>query len=150
MSSHSPLRRTSVRSAVEHLERLLLEGDGVAVDLLRVEHRAQRGAPGGVPHPAGEVADDQHHVVARVLELAQLLEHHRVSEVDVRRRGVDAQLHPQRPAFRGGALELSLQLAPGQRIDGVSLQEFRGFDWDLSRFFARRPMLDSRLRSGWP
>ena len=112
---------------VEHLERLLLEGDGVAVDLLGVEHGAQCRAPGGVPHPAGEVADDQHHVVAGVLELTQFLEHHGVSEVNIRRGGVDPQLHPQRAPLRPGTLELSLQLALRERIDSVSLQEFRGF-----------------------
>ncbi len=37
MSSHSLLRRTSIRSRVEHLERLLLEGPRVGVDLARGE-----------------------------------------------------------------------------------------------------------------
>ena len=150
MSSHSPLRRTSVRSGSSTLKACSWKVSGVAVDLLGVEHRPQRRAPGRVPHPAGEVADDQHHVVAGVLELAQLLQHDRVSEVDVGRGRVDPELHPQRPPLRAGALELSLQLA----LRAANRRRFAPgiprFCWDLSWFFARRPMLDSRLRSGWP
>ena len=37
--------------AVQHLEGLLLKGERVAVDLLGVQHGAQRGAPRRVPHP---------------------------------------------------------------------------------------------------
>ena len=48
--------------------------------------------------------------MAQVLELAQLLKDHGVAEVDVGRRGIDAELHPQRPALG----ELALEGAGGQ------------------------------------
>ncbi len=53
--------------------------------------------------------------MARVLKGAQLVEHHHVAEVDVGRRGVDPQLHPQRPL----GLELLREPALGQRVDGA-------------------------------
>ena len=48
--------------------------------------------------------------MAHVLELAQLAQDDRVAEVDVGRGGVDAELHPQRPALA----ELPLEGALGQ------------------------------------
>ena len=72
--------------------------------------------PLGIAHARGVVADDQHHRVAEVLELAQLLEHDREPEVDVRRGGVDAQLHAQRTA----QFELVFEPSVGQAIDGVT------------------------------
>jgi hypothetical protein len=54
--------------------------------------------------------------VPGVLELAQLAEHDRVTEMDVGRRRVDAELDPQRPPL----LELALELALRQDVDGVA------------------------------
>ncbi len=66
-----------------------------------------------------------------LLELAQLLEHDRVAEVDVGRGRVDAELDPQRPA--GG--ELLLEPPRRQHVDRVARQVRHG------------AMLDCRLRS---
>ena len=99
MSSHSLLRRTSVRLGVEHLEGLALEGLGVGVDLLAREHRAGSPSARRVAHARGVVADDQDDRVAEVLELAQLAQDDGVAEVDVGRRRVDAELDAQRPAL---------------------------------------------------
>ena len=84
-----------------------------------VEHRARAERAGGVAHAGGEVADDQDHEVAGVLELAQLLQHDHVAEVDVGRGRVDAELHPQRPAPRAARRS---EGALGQRIDRVALE----------------------------
>jgi hypothetical protein len=46
--------------------------------------------------------------VAEVLELAQLLEHDRVAEVDVGGGRVEAELRPQRPAFGQALLQRAL------------------------------------------
>ena len=100
---------------VEHLERLLLERLRVRVDLGRREDGPRRGAPARVAHPRRVVADDQHHDVAEILELAELLEDDREAEVDVGRGGVDAQLDAERPA----ELQLPLEPPVGQAIDGV-------------------------------
>ena len=54
--------------------------------------------------------------MAEVLELAQLLEHDRVAEVDVGGGRVEAELRPQRPAL-GQAL---LQRAAGEAIHRIA------------------------------
>ena len=54
--------------------------------------------------------------MARVLELAELLQDDGVAEVDVGRRGVQTQLHAQRTAQR----QLARELARGQAVDRVS------------------------------
>src|SRR2546427_865085 len=46
----------------------------------------------------GEVADQEDHLVAQVLQLAHLVEHHGVAQMDVGRRRVQAQLDAQRHA----------------------------------------------------
>ena len=99
MSSHSLLRRTSRRSGSASRIRSACSWKVAAFASISSlgEHRAQRRAPGRVAHARRVVADDQHDPVAGVLELAQLAQHDRVAEVDVRRRRVDAELHAQRP-----------------------------------------------------
>ena len=57
--------------------------------------------------------------MAEVLELAELLQDHRVAEVDVGRGGVQAELHAQRTALR----ELALQLTGREAVDGVAREE---------------------------
>ena len=119
MSSHSPLRLHLGALRVEHPVGLLLVGLGVAVDLGGIHLRAGGRAPARISHARGVVAHDQDHGVAEVLELAQLAQHHGVTQVDVGRRRVHAQLHAQRTALR----ELPLELPLRQRIDGVSGEE---------------------------
>ena len=55
-----------------------------------------RGAPARVSDQGREVTDDEHGLVPEVLELSELRERDGVAEVDVRRRRVHAELHPQR------------------------------------------------------
>ena len=121
MSSHSLLRLHLGALAVEHLERLVLVGLRVRVDLFGGQHRPRRVAPARVADPGGEVADDQHHPVARLLELSQLGEHHHVAQVDVGRRArIDAELHAKRLALG----ELLLELPLGQGLLGPARQGF--------------------------
>ena len=123
---------------VEHRERLA-PGRSRALRSISsgVEHRPRRGAAARVPHARRVVADDQHHRVADVLELAQLAEHHHVAEVDVGRGRVDPELHPQRPALA----ELALELPLGKGVDDVPEQErHRACDSVMG------PMLESRAR----
>jgi hypothetical protein len=63
--------------------------------------------PDGSPIRRGEVADQEDHLVAQVLQLAHLVQHHRVADVDVGRRGVQPQLDAQRLAGGFGARQLS-------------------------------------------
>ena len=119
MSSHSPLRRTSVRSGSSTVNACCWKVSALRVDLLAGELRPRRRAPARVAHARGVVADDQHDGVAAVLELAQLAQDHGVAEVDVGRGRVDPELHPQRPALA----QLALERALGQGVDGVAGEE---------------------------
>src|SRR5581483_2836854 len=94
---------------VEHAERLVREALRVRVELLVREHRALRRAAGRVADACRVVAHDQDDRVAGVLPRAQLVEHEREAEVDVRRGGIDAELDAQRPAERELSLELALR-----------------------------------------
>src|SRR5205814_4432352 len=79
-------------------------------------------------------ADDQHDRVPRLLELREPIEDEREAEMDVRRGWVDPELDAQWAA----GLQLALELALGQDIDGVPRQ----VRWQRGR--------DSRSRSARP
>ena len=59
-----------------------------------------------------EVADQEDHLVAKILQLAHLVQHHGVAEVDIRRGRIESELDPQRPAARelGGEFGLHQHL----------------------------------------
>ena len=83
---------------VQHQRGLLVIGLGVGLDLLARQRRAGVVAARGVANHRGEIADQEDHLVAEVLQLAHLVQHHGVADVDVRRRRVQAQLDAQRHA----------------------------------------------------
>ena len=58
--------------------------------------------------------------MAEVLELAQLLQHDGVAEVDVGRRRVEAELGPQLAALALGGLQAARQSPGRQRLGGVA------------------------------
>src|SRR5439155_818634 len=84
--------------AVEDLEDLLGKGARVRLDLGPGEDRPGGRTPARVANQGREVADDQHRLVPEVLKLAQLLERHRVPEMNVRGGRIHPELHAQRPA----------------------------------------------------
>ena len=49
----------------------------------------------GIADHPGEVPDQELHLVAQLLEVAQLVDHHGVAEVQVGRRRIEAQLDTQ-------------------------------------------------------
>src|SRR3546814_7107899 len=59
-----------------------------------------------VANHSGEIADQEDHLVAEVLELPHLVEQHGVADVQVRRGRVEAGLDPQRPARLQPCFEL--------------------------------------------
>ena len=82
---------------VEDLEGLVGVGGGIDEHLVARQRRASGGAAGGVADGGGEVADQEHGLVAEELELAELFQGDGVAEVKVRRGGIDAELDAQRP-----------------------------------------------------
>ena len=116
MSSHSELKRSSSSSGSSRrtLKACSWYVRALRVDLLAREQRPGRRAAARVADPRGEVADDEDHLVAEVLELAQLLQDDGVAEVDVGRRRVEAELHAQLAALARGLLELALETPSGR------------------------------------
>ena len=70
-----------------------------------------------------EVADDEDRRVARVLELPELAQDHRVAEREVGAAGVDAELHPERAAraasFSSSPPSGTISTAPLRSVDQV-------------------------------
>ena len=110
---------------------------------LQVAARPQGRPPRRVPHPGGEVPDDQDHPVAFLLELPQLAERHRVPEVDVRGGRVDPELHPHPPSLLARLREALLQASLGQALHGRPSKPRRLID-DVRWLGHRGPMVDSR------
>ncbi len=61
--------------------------------------------------------------MAEVLELTQLLQDDRVTEVDVRSGGIETQLDAQRTSLLGDGPETLLERPGGKRLSGVAPQE---------------------------
>ena len=68
-------------------------GFGVGVDLFAGEHGAGLVSAGGIADAGGVIADDQHGLVAPVLELADDVQRHGMAERHIRRGGVHAHFH---------------------------------------------------------
>ena len=83
---------------VQNLERLIGVGRGIGQHLRAGQRRARGGAPRGVAHRGGEVADEQHRLMPEQLELAEFFQCHGVAEMDVRGGGIHPELDAQRAA----------------------------------------------------
>ena len=85
---------------VQHHRSLPVIGLGVGLDLLTRERRAGAVAPGRIADQGGKVADQKNHGMAQVLQLAHLVEHHGVPDMNVGCRWIQAKLDAQR--YAGG------------------------------------------------
>ena len=71
-------------------------GFGVGHDLVTGQRLAGHVLPGGVADHSGEIADQEDHLVAQHLELAQFVDQHGVAEVQIRRGRIETGLDHQR------------------------------------------------------
>ena len=69
---------------------------GMRIYLFARERRTRAVTPRGIADERREVPDDQHHCMTEVLELSQLSQRHRVTEVEIGRGGIYAELDAQR------------------------------------------------------
>ena len=99
---------------VQHQASLAVIGLSVDLDLFGRQRWAGAVAARRVANHTGEVADQEDDRVAQILQLAHLVEHHRVTDVDVRRGRIQAQLDAQRRAS---------SLGFGQFFDPVVLRQ---------------------------
>ena len=97
-ASHFELKQTSVASFIEYAVDLLGVGCGVRRNLLRGQRRAHFVAPAWVADHAGKIADHELDRVSLPLKLPQLVDQHRVPEMQVGRRRIETGLDHQRLA----------------------------------------------------
>ena len=76
---------------VEHQRGLLVIGLRVFFDLLGCERRTGAVAARRVANQTGEVADQENDLVPQILQLAHFVEHYRVADMNIWRRGVETQ-----------------------------------------------------------
>ena len=119
---------------VEDAHQLVEVAPGVGDDVLGGLRRAGARPSRRVADLAGEPTDDEDRRVPEVLELAQLAQHHGVTERQVAAGRVDAELDPQRAVLapRG-------QQPLGQPVRGQDLRRAGGED--LVRFLQVRRQL---------
>ena len=141
-ASHLELNATSVFVAVEDQERLVGVRLGVRRDLFRATARAaSRCGRSGRRSATVKSPIEEHDVVAEILQLPQLVELHRVAEMQVRPRRIEAFLDVQRLAAR----ELGPQFAFDQQLVGAAPETRRCDGRCRSPSSARGP-LHARLR----
>src|SRR5690606_15078 len=92
---------------------------GVLQHLLAGQRRTGGALAAGVADHPGEVSDEEDHLMAEVLELAQLINEDGMPEVQVRRGRVEARLDPQWLA----TLELFDQLGFHQEFIRTALDQ---------------------------
>ncbi|ABA51107.1 hypothetical protein BURPS1710b_3413 [Burkholderia pseudomallei 1710b] len=109
--------------AIEHERGLLEVGLRVRFDLLARERRAGRVAARRIADQRREIADQENHRMAEILQLAHLVQHDRVAEVDVGRRRIEAQLDAQRLVRRRAFRELLRELFLDQQLVNTALRD---------------------------
>lgn len=95
-------------------------GLSVNLDLLGRQRRTGRVAAGRIADGCRKVADQENHRVAEILQLTKLIEYNRVTDVNVRCRGIQTELAAQLGASRLGAGQLLLQFAFDQKRVGTA------------------------------
>ena len=107
---------------IEDLEHLILVGAGVVHDLFARQGRARGVLAARITDHAGEIADQELDPMAEFLEMPQLVDQHRVTEMKVGRGRVEARLHAQGAA----ALEAFDQLDLEQERIGATFDQLDG------------------------
>jgi hypothetical protein len=115
---------------VDHLLHLLDVRLKIALDLLARELRPELVAPGGIADHRRRVADDEDDRVPELLDRAQLHERDRVTDVQVGRARIHAELDAEGLAGLEAALDALRELALLDQIDDAALEDGElGFDF---------------------
>jgi hypothetical protein len=123
---------------VEHQRGLLEIGHRVGFDLLAGQRRARGVAARRVANHRGEVADQENHLVPQVLQLAQLVQHHGVAQVQVGRGRVEAQLDAQRLAALFGTRQFLGEFALDQQLVDTAFSNGKCFLDSIAERKSRR------------
>src|SRR5208283_4019839 len=105
---------------VQDLVDLMLVSTGVGLDLLARQPRSGGVLAARIADHPGEIADQEHDLVAEHLKLPHLVDEYRVAEVEIRRGRIEPRLDRQRLTPRELALEVRLEkdlLRPALELD---------------------------------
>jgi len=108
---------------IEDLEHLRAVGLRVLLDLLARQRRASLVLARRVADHAGEIADQELHLVAEVLEMLQLVDHHGVAQVQIG----SSRIEPELDAQRTSAGEFLRELFLDDQLVAAALDEFECF-----------------------
>src|SRR5471032_1917133 len=101
---------------IQHERGLLEIGLRVRLDLLARQRRARGVTPRRVPDQRSEVANQEDHRMAKILQLTHLVQDNRMANMNIRRGRVEAKLDAQGLAARGAASELLCELGFDQQL----------------------------------
>ena len=106
---------------IKDLEDLFFIGCSIPPNLFRRERFARQVLAAGIADHAGKVADEDNRLVAKLLKLAQLVDEHRVAQMQVRSRRVESRLDPQwPPLFKRSASSVSSKISSAPRRNSAS------------------------------
>ena len=108
---------------VQHLESLLLVGLGIGHHFIVRQLRTRGGTAARIADHRREIADDENALMTEILELTQLLQSHRMAEMNIRRRRINPELHPE-GATRG---EFFRQFFAADDLRASAAEEFGRF-----------------------
>src|SRR5207245_11199744 len=94
----------------EQFEYLVQIRFRVGLHLLRCERRASLGLSGRVAYKSSKAADQEDGRVAFVLKMLEFAQHNGVAEMQIGRRGINAELDAQWFTRGAGTFELGAQL----------------------------------------
>src|SRR5437867_2476007 len=108
---------------VQDFEDLPLVRLGVLPHLFLRQRLAGLRDTGRVPNHAGEIADEEDHLMAHMLKVFELVEEEGVPEMEIRRGGIESGLDAERPPLFERRRDLVLELLRGDDLDGPARDE---------------------------
>jgi len=109
---------------IENLEYLIGVGLGVELDLLFGQRRARGVLAGRIANARGEVANQKLRVMTEILQLTQLVDDHGVTEMQIRRGRIHAELDFQRLATLAALFQFLDQFGFRNDFFGAALDDF--------------------------
>ena len=111
---------------VQNQTGLLIVSFRIGFNLLTRERRARGVAPRWIANHRSKITNQENHRVSQVLQLTQFIQHHGVTQMDVRRSRIQAQFNAQRHACRRAAGEFLHPFAFNQQFIATAFAHSKG------------------------
>ena len=131
---------------IEDLEHLSLVRLGVLVELLPRKDGPRLDPSGRIADHARKIADKKDRRMAEFLKLLELLENHRMAEVQIRCGRVHAQLYAERPLLCLGLRKLLLHLVGAYEVHRAALDDLHLLvDVHVQTIFSRIRLMSTHV-----